>query len=72
MSKTLAEPREKDKTFSKAPKCFDAVKVEYNAVGRMRATAVMVINDERTSAVTVLNLTVNLLKEADKMQQPRT
>lgn len=72
MSKTLAEPREKDKTFSITPKCFDEVKVEYNAVGMMRATAVMVINDERTLAVAALNLTVNLRKEADKMQQPRT
>lgn len=72
MSKTVAEPREKDITFSETPEPFDEVNVEYNAVGRTSATAVMVINDERVSAEAALNLTVDFLQDADKMQQPRT
>jgi hypothetical protein len=47
-------------------------KVEYKAVGRIRVMAVIIINDEKVSAMAALNVAVKLSKEAVKMQQPRT
>lgn len=71
MSKTPAEPREKVKIFAVISVLLDEEKVEYKAVGRMRVTAVMIINDEKVSAMALLNLAVKLPKEAVKIQQPR-
>ena len=56
MNRTTAEPREKDKILSPNSENSDDVNVEYKAVGRMRATAVMTISEDKASATAMLNV----------------
>jgi hypothetical protein len=43
-----------------ASRSYLFLNVEYKAVGRMRAVAVMIINDDRASAIAMLNFGIRL------------
>lgn len=65
-------PREKPKICFSMSFGFEVSNVEYNAVGRMRATAVMIINEDKEPDTALLSLRIGACHPAEKKQQPRT
>jgi hypothetical protein len=60
--RTIDEPREKVRIFSAVSVEPESEKVEYRAVGRIKATAAIVMMEESASVMALLKVTVRLLE----------